>query len=103
MSDLISRQDVIDAIEEEWNECLSEYDAQTIINDTVRRIEQLPSVQKKGEWMPHPTNREYDVCSSCGIGVQRREYGLNPDGKEWVSEVSYMFCPWCGARMEVKS
>lgn len=55
------------------------------------------------EWIPHPTEREWDVCGHCGIGVRRREYGLNEDGKEWVSEVSYMFCPWCGARMEVKS
>ena len=55
--------------------------------------------RKKGKWIPHPTERERDVCTACGIGVKRREYGTNPDGNEWVIEESFAFCPWCGADM----
>lgn len=43
MEDLINRQDAIDAIEDEWTGCCSEYPASQIIYDTVLRIEQLPS------------------------------------------------------------
>ena len=53
--------------------------------------------QKKGKWIRHPTNREYDICTSCGIGTRRREYGANADGTEWQEEVNFAFCPWCGA------
>lgn len=45
MDDLISRQAAIDAIKEEWDGCCSEYDATTIISDTTRAIDALPTVQ----------------------------------------------------------
>lgn len=54
---------------------------------------------KRGVWLSHPSAREYDVCSACGHGIKRREYGVT-DGKEWVQEFGYHFCPWCGAKME---
>ncbi len=56
--------------------------------------------RKEGKWIPHPGYREWDVCSACGIGCKRREYG-EQDGHEWMTEHSYQFCPWCGAKMEV--
>lgn len=55
---------------------------------------------KRGRWEPHPSEREWDVCSYCHTGTKRREYGLNDDGIEWVTEQSYTYCPHCGARME---
>ena len=55
----------------------------------------------RGEWLPHPIkgNREWDVCSACGIGCKRREYGIHANGKKWVTEYNFNFCPNCGADM----
>lgn len=55
----------------------------------------------KGEWLPHPNKdfREWDVCSACGIGCKRREYDIHANGKKWVTEYNYPFCPNCGADM----
>jgi len=55
----------------------------------------------KGEWKHHPNKnfREWDVCSACRIGSKRREYGFNDDGREWVTEYNFNFCPNCGASM----
>ena len=47
-------------------------------------------------------DRAYDYCSACGCGTMRRTYGYNPDGREYVTEQSYSFCPRCGARMDGK-
>ena len=54
---------------------------------------------KRGRWEPHPTEREWDVCSVCGIGTKRREYGLQ-DRREWVTEWNYPYCANCGAKMD---
>ena len=56
---------------------------------------------KHGHWSPNPHNRAWDVCSACGIGTKRREYGINPDGTEYVTEYSYRYCPNCGAKMDL--
>lgn len=55
----------------------------------------------RGEWLPHPIkgNREWDVCSACGTGCKRREYGIHANGKKWVTEYNFLFCPNCGADM----
>ncbi|MDO4527978.1 MAG: hypothetical protein Q4C03_04265 [bacterium] len=68
-------------------------------------IDKMPTIDavevKHGHWKPHPIYpKEWDVCTSCGLGTKRREYGINPDGTEWRSEVSYTYCPWCGAKMD---
>ena len=57
---------------------------------------------RHGRWNPHPIMgyKEWDVCSECGIGVKRREYGVGDDGREWVEEYQYVFCPNCGAKMD---
>ena len=57
----------------------------------------------RGRWDPHPIkeHREWDVCSACGIGTKRREYGINEDGREWMIEYTYQYCPHCGARMNL--
>lgn len=78
---------------------------QTGLDLLERHINNAPAVVppgKHGAWIPHPNKefREWDVCTVCGTGTKRREYGLNPDGREWVSEKSYRHCPWCGAKMD---
>jgi len=62
-------------------------------------IDEQPTVEKKtGKWVQHTEYREWDVCSVCGMGCKRREYGVQ-DGHEWILEESYPFCPNCGSRM----
>lgn len=58
----------------------------------------------KGEWLPHPNKdfREWDVCSACGVGCKRREYGLGIAGMEYMTEYNYPYCPNCGADMRSK-
>lgn len=79
---------------EGWHEC-------TIAVD--RAIDAMPTIEerKKGKWIPHPNKelREWDVCTACGTGCKRREYGTNPDGTEYITEFSYLYCPNCGADM----
>lgn len=108
MGDYINKQDVLDAFRKELS---SEYNGRewaitmtalsfSGIESILNEIKSADVVERKrGEWKPHPTEREWDFCSNCGVGVHRREYGYNEDGTEWVEEVSYIFCPWCGAEM----
>ena len=55
----------------------------------------------RGLWLPHPDKlrRAWDVCSVCGTGCKRREYGVNEDLTKWETEYNYHFCPWCGAQL----
>ena len=65
---------------------------------TVNKLTQaLADSVKHGHWIPHPDPRvrEWDVCSSCGIGCKRREYG-----DVWGTQYNYPFCPNCGAKMD---
>lgn len=79
MTDLISRQDAIDAI------------LKAVINhdSASGRIANLPSAQQKGEWeICKDADGEYGVCSECGQDADFSHYG-----------VAYNFCPNCGADM----
>ena len=72
-------------------------------NDAIDAIvECAPTVDpvKHGHWEVNPHDRAYDICSVCGIGSKRREYGTNPDGNEYVTEWSWDYCPNCGSRMD---
>lgn len=67
-------------------------------------IMRMPTIDavpvKHGRWNPHPFEKEWDVCSSCGIGCKRREREFDHLGKKSVTEYSYQYCPWCGAKMD---
>ena len=87
MDDLISKQQVINALTEYGNGRA----VYISVEEAVRRIEQLPSVQpeqKKGYWIYHlkwETDGECGYeCSECGMG----------------SEVDYNYCMNCGADMK---
>ena len=55
-------------------------------------VDEAPTVQgesmEHGRWIPHPTEREWDVCTACGIGCKRREYEDNA-----VSEYNLFILP----------
>lgn len=96
MSDLISRQAAIDAIEN--TDCEISADAWDELTDSIM---QLPSVEprKKGRWIEKEVfdNSSIDEwqsaqCSACGL------YHTTPYLYYFDN---YNFCPNCGARMEV--
>lgn len=78
MSDLISRQDAIDAVHyyiESGYKC-----------DIFQELKNLPSAEperKKGEWINH---ENYDECSRCHC----------------FTSVGFNYCPRCGADMRDK-
>ena len=103
MSDLIKRQDAIDAALTflvEYCGAAFDEDMQKMLCE---RLDALPSVEvperKTGEWLPHPGEREWDVCSVCGIGCKWREYEMQY-GMERETEYNYPYCPHCGAEMK---
>lgn len=94
MSDLISRQEAIDALKQHyWNSELQKakddpcvIDAMTDLD--IRIIKALPSVQpRKGKWTIDPGIG--CKCSNCGFDI-----GNDLDFMEYVN-----FCPHCGADM----
>jgi hypothetical protein len=102
MNDLIRRSELkqhINSLSSHW---LCEWDTLGVL----AAIDSIPAVDavevKHARWIPHPDKevRDYDCCTWCGTGTKRREYGFNPDGREYVTEYSFRYCPWCGARMD---
>lgn len=82
MSDLIKRQDAIDAC---LNGCCA------CVGDCVDEIKKLPSAQKTGKWINANDGKwntcEILKCSACGE-MDNRMYRTDN------------YCPNCGARME---
>lgn len=104
MSDYIKREDALRA----FNGSCSTVDADDILRHLHKSIDVIKNIPPadvrenvRGEWLPHPINgnREWDVCSACGIGCKRREYGIHANGEKWVTEYNFPFCPNCGADM----
>lgn len=73
--------------------------------DITTMLQSIPSAAvrpvKSGRWIPHPDPncKEWDVCTACGTGCKRREYGIYPDGTDYVIEENYPYCPHCGAKI----
>ena len=95
MSDLISRQAAIDAIEHAngavyWNQTLKE--------NLVSAIKAIPTIDpvKRGKWIP--INERAAKCSLCG----EWEYtnGRDKTGTAIIHKAIKHYCPNCGARME---
>ncbi len=91
MSDLISRQAVIDAVKalpNSRNGYSGTYDKATILG----AIEELPSAERTGKWIYEGKRGRFPTCkcSVCG----------NRENADWAilgDNVNY--CPNCGARM----
>ena len=78
MSDLISRQAVIDALVKRMN---CDWDSLKILQPALKVIEQVPSAYpKKGKWFYQDTMYSCDQCHG-------QFYDMSP------------FCPCCGADM----
>lgn len=97
MSDLISRQTAIKAIEDLpncYNGFSDTYDKAYIIGT----LEELPSAERKGEWMEMGTNKDgtHNIkCSHCGEGYKTRGHA-----RSIATKTKYRFCPNCGADMK---
>lgn len=86
MSNLISREAAIDALGEIHP---LDYNGQAILE----KIKALPSAEKHGRWVKldmHPHLADHK-CTACG------ESTYVPT---CMGEPIYLFCPWCGAKME---
>ena len=100
MSDLIERQKALDGLKYEMK-----YGAEIdrcgldTAYDIIENIQSAEPERKTGKWLPHPHEREWDVCSVCGTGCKRREFEMQ-FGQEKFTEYGYQYCPHCGARLE---
>ena len=91
MSDSINRQDAIDAlIPIVKSASLRNRNVYSMARKCLGAIEDVPSAECTGEWLPHklPSGRDSidtDTCSECGY----------IDSLSW----EHNYCPNCGARM----
>ena len=106
MSDLISRQAAIDALDKI-------FPADPMRNDytqgitcgaalATEYIKQLPSAEpKKGRWTPKEQREKQEIfiCSECGGWAYSPWIGSRKNPKP--NRCNYRYCPHCGAHMEV--
>ena len=92
-NDLISRQEAIDAVHEEFDDCLVwDESGQRTAEEFEIIINRLPSVQsesKKGKWIEayDPFNRISGRCSVCGWEAHLYEDDV----------IGMNYCPNCGS------
>ena len=55
---------------------------------------------KHGEWLPHPTEPDWDVCSVCRLGTRRRFHFNDGVYGGYDVEESFAYCPHCGAKLD---
>lgn len=79
--------------EPDWRECYSDSEVQETARQTLDLIDDLLKEQeaKNGYWI-NPTSQDCH-CSECG------EQPVHEPGE---SVPLYDYCPYCGAKMEVK-
>lgn len=82
MSDLISRQDAIDALAEEWYHSDEDY------RTAVQVIGALPSAEKTGKWVVKQSGHNF-MCAQW--------YECNQCGG--AGDIQDNYCKHCGARM----
>lgn len=87
MNDLISRQAAINALRE--MPCKSDKEGYVWIirSDAWAKIDNLPSAQKKGEWIKDSDQDYACVCSVCRIRM------------DIIARFLFSYCPNCGTDM----
>ena len=98
MSDLISRQAALDALDEIESEVADGYGYQ--YEKWRKYFCGLPSAQpeRKGKWIEMGTNKDgtHSIrCSKCGGGYKTRGHA-----RSIATKAKYKFCPNCGAKMD---
>ena len=100
MSDLISRQAAIDAVQQHREDVLGGYKYDEGVafvyaaahNHIIRVIKQLPSVERHGRWIRTGEDGYCSICN-CDMPMYKEDW-------EW-RYLETPYCPNCGARMEV--
>ena len=90
MSDIISRQALIDTLVERTH---MDWESMKILHPALEVIDNLPSAEPKhGKWEHWVSNEDQTNslwrCTSCGTVLADRKYFL------------WKYCPNCGAKME---
>jgi rubrerythrin len=90
MSDLIKREDAIDALylairAESKKDC---YTSMLLAEEMGNNILSVEPERKKGTWKPDESGNVYWICSVCGFASEAS--GAN---------ILYHYCPNCGADM----
>lgn len=94
MSDLIQRQDAIEAVYEALRTPLPCYgnnllqDSMTLAKAIVDNIPSVEPERKKGTWKPDESGNVYWICSVCGFASEA-----------FGADILYHFCPNCGCEM----
>ena len=92
MSDTISRQAAIDALDKRFDSIPMEQTAEVLM--LRKDLRELPAVQAElldGEWVLIDYLWQ---CNKCGCRINLK----NPlDGNIW----NYYFCPYCGTKMNI--
>ena len=102
MSDLISRQAVIDTIETDCSwDIFNEWGSRTPTGECIiNAIKSVPSVEperKTGKWIRGEAYPHRIYCSEC-----YKTFIPNDEMRAWVDgDLPRKYCPECGARMEV--
>lgn len=101
MSDLISREDAIEAIEQLWDwQTVDGIQTSTALRQVIRDIKNIPSAQRKGEWIPCSEmlpNKHTDVLTYCEeadlIEIQSLESFYDEDNRidelHWENQTGY--------------
>lgn len=105
MNDLISRQALKNALTDwqmEYAEKGKDVERFETLGAVIELVGLLPTIDpmKHGKWTPHPTEKDWDVCSSCGLGTRRRFHFNDAVYGGYDVEESFAYCPNCGAQME---
>lgn len=104
MSDLISREDAIEALTKEYM-AVGILGEQWAISQCIDAIKKLPSAQRKGEWEDRDVFLQKVTCGENGVAIEEwqsarcsccKRYHTTPYMYRFED---YNFCPNCGADM----
>ena len=94
MIDPIERQTAINIAKSTDYRGLTVEDVKKVTNEVVKRLEKLPSAEKRGKWERHWSRPGvyadlYWHCTACG----------GKTDMQWA-HIYFKYCPYCGATME---